>query len=116
MRKLQMIILSLPPSINRTYKTTRDGGFYKAKEVIDWIDENLWEIKKQWKEEPIGYDAIVHVNWYLKRDRDIDAGIKSLLDLLQKGNVVTNDSVIKRAIITKYKSDEPRVQVEITRW
>lgn len=109
-----MIKIPLPPPINQMYKTTKSGGFYKDQKVKDWEEEAGWEIKIQRKGKPkfLG-DVMVDMNFYLKRDRDIDGSIKPILDILAKVGVYENDSQVQALFAKKKKSKDPRVEVRI---
>jgi len=117
--------LPLPPSINQTYGVNRNAEYpmYKRKSVKDWEFTAGWEIKRQYIEirktklgvYPFGGDVQVGITWFYKTDRDIDAGIKVLFDVLEKQQVILNDRQIRRIthvdIYPDYKN--PRVEIEI---
>ena len=114
--------LPLPPSINRTYgvSTKGDRHMYKRQVVKDWEEAAGWEIKKQHAQSSTidkDKDICVYIDWYLERNRDIDAGIKVLLDLFQKQRVYENDMKIIELIVRKYflvDSRLPFVDITIT--
>ena len=112
------ITLSLPPSINRTYKAgvnRRTGKliFYKDREVKDWIEEALWEIKKQIHGQKTKGES-VYISWFKKgRTIDIDFGIKSVLDLLQKSRIIENDSSVIFLQVQKQKAEKDYCLVEV---
>ena len=54
----------------------------------------------------------VTVYLYLKRDRDIDSSFKLLLDALE-GVVYKNDRQVVEIYCRKYKSDNPKMLIEI---
>jgi len=110
-------ILTIPPSINRTYGITRKGKIpvYKKKAVRSWEWTAGWEIKAQRigkKETYLGKIDMI-VDFYYSRDRDIDNGLKVLLDLLQKQRIYKNDMQIVTLHVSKTKSEKPRVEIEI---
>ena len=112
------IILPIPPSINRTYGVTRSGKipFYKKKPVRVWEWTAGWEIKHQQgrnKQTFLGKIRL-DIQFYYKRDRDIDSGLKVLLDLLQKQRIYLNDKQVVELYVLKYQDlIKPRVEVEI---
>jgi Holliday junction resolvase RusA-like endonuclease len=111
-------ILPMPPSINQTYGVNRDkvDPLYKKKPVRDWEEEAGYMILEQNRGFKMGFKGVVEVgiDWFYKIDRDIDAGIKVLLDLLQKQRIVLNDRQIRRITHVDIKPDPKNPRVEIT--
>ena len=109
--------LPLPPCINQTYGVSRNGyqAMFKKRPVKNWEFVAGWEVKRQWKGKPLDGPVSLEIHWFYKNDRDIDAGLKVLLDLFQKQSVYLNDGQVRR--ITNMTIDEdkknPRVEVEI---
>jgi Holliday junction resolvase RusA-like endonuclease len=111
-------ILSIPPSINQTYGTSRSGKipFYKKRPVRDWEWTAGWEVKRQrvGRKEPLLGNVSMRVIFSYSRDRDIDNGLKVLLDLFQKQRVYLNDKQIVLLTVVKYQNIKvPMVEVEI---
>ena len=111
-------ILSMPPPINQTYGVSRGGKipFYKKKKVRDWEESAGWEIKHQWtgKKEQLEGNVMLVVNFYYSRNRDIDGGLKVLLDLLQRVRVYKDDIQVTDLNVHKEQDIEnPRCEVEI---
>jgi len=105
------LTLPLPTAINATYKTG-NGRFYKSEEAKAWE----WDAKKAIRKQFKGglYDTVVYVGleFFFKRDRDIDSGIKIVLDALQREGVIKNDNLIEHLNVKKYADkDNPRVGV-----
>ena len=91
------LILPIPPSVNEMYR--HHGHItYKTKIAKDWIKECLKLIKVR---KPYKGSVDLSVNFYFKRDRDIDNSLKALLDLLQEASVIENDSQVFSMVITK---------------
>ena len=109
------IILSLPPSINRAYKTTRQGGFYKSAECKLWERTAGYELMAQKPPHDLTGPIYVGVVIYISRDRDCDSGIKPILDLLQKQSIYANDSQVVHINMKKYKvkKGEERCEIEV---
>lgn len=118
-------ILPLPPSINQTYGI---GGFgktvmYKRKPVKDWETTAGWEIKHQYMKlkktklevYPLSGDVQMEIHWFYRINRDIDAGLKVLLDLFQKQNIYLNDRQVRKItnMTIERDSKNPRVEVEL---
>ena len=105
--------LPMPPSINETYRV--HGNYtYKTKIARDWEVEAGWAMKSIYREKHDSEaDMAITLDFYFKRDRDIDSGIKILLDFLQT-QIYKNDRQVKKLQVTKNKdSEKPRVEIEI---
>jgi Holliday junction resolvase RusA-like endonuclease len=110
-------VLPLPPGINRTYGINRKAEFplYKRQVVRDWEEDAGWVIKRQWKGKPV-LDAVqMGITWFYNYDRDIDAGLKVLLDVFQKQLFYKNDRQVRKITHIDMVEDKaaPRVEVEI---
>lgn len=99
--------LPYPPLINATYKVGH-GKFYKdamAKRYV-WTVKAI--IDKQ-QSDALRLDQLlrIDIDFYPKdkRRRDIDSGLKSLLDALQDSEVYINDSQIKRLNLTMHEGN-----------
>lgn len=83
----------------------------------DWEYTAGWEIKRQSAMKPLPFLGKVQIGitWYYERDRDIDAGLKVLLDLFEKQYVVKNDRQFRKVMYIDMKEDKknPRVEVEL---
>lgn len=111
---MKKITIPMSPAINRMYKTTRNGGFYKTPEAKAWIDEAYYSlIPYRQSHEMVNQPVKLSVDFYFKRDRDIDSSLKSLLDLLQ-GRIYRNDSQIIELCVRKFSDRlNPRIEVEL---
>ncbi len=109
----------MPPGINRTYgvSLTGDRHLYKKQEVKDWEEEAGWDVIQQWKgrREPFIGDVQVQIHFYYRNNFDIDAGLKVLLDLLQKQGVYKDDRQVRRITGIDITPDaiNPRVNITI---
>jgi len=111
-------ILPMPPSINQTYGINNKSVMYKRTVVKDWEEAAGYAILQQWKAPRIvcEFNMKVEITWYFKTKRDIDSGIKILLDLLQKQGIYKNDSQIVDMVMKKvlnFDEKNPRVEVDI---
>lgn len=105
--------LSVPPSINRTYKTNASGRFYKAPAAKDWLDEARWSIVSQVKRPLIREAVKVDLVFHYDRDRDIDNGIKAIYDALST-TVIEDDRQIYQASQRKVSgAAKPKVEVSV---
>ncbi len=83
------------PKSNR-YIRRKGGQVFKPPRVRNWEVRALWEIKNQYKGDPINREVSVNVTFILpnRRKRDIDNMLKSLWDILEKAGVIANDNLI----------------------
>lgn len=102
------LTLPIPPSVNQMYR--HHGHItYKTKVAKDWIKLCLASIKTR---KTIKGHVDLSVNFYFKRDRDIDNSLKALLDVLQESKMIENDSQVYSLLATKdFDKDNPRVEV-----
>lgn len=124
-------ILPLPPGINKTYGVNRkaDHPMFKKQCVKNWEEIAGWELKRQSQaikvkihndvnyKCPLPFKGKVEVgiSWFVSKRRDIDAGLKVLLDLFERQRIYLNDSQIKRISYIEIEEDKnnPRVEVII---
>ncbi len=83
------------PKSNR-YVRRRNGAVFIPPRVRNWEARALWELKNQWKGEPLKCKLSVDITLILpnRRKRDIDNMLKSLWDLLEKAGILENDNLI----------------------
>lgn len=109
------IILPLPTSINATYKTG-NGRFYKSEKARIWEKEAMIAYLQQRDSSyyfDLGMPLYLGIKMFVKRDRDIDSGLKIILDFLQ-GRVYANDNQINHLEVQKFvDKDNPRVEISI---
>ena len=87
----------LPPSVNQMYRTGRSGSRYKRAEVSDWQEETAGAVREAWgREEAYTGPVEVHVKFTVRNNRrwDVDNRLKALLDCLELGGVIHDDSQI----------------------
>lgn len=111
-------ILPLPPSINQTYGVNRNAEFpmYKRQKVKDWEEAAGWDILQQKDKSlsfPLTGTIAMGVVWYYKDDRDVDAGLKVLLDVFQKFNIYKNDRQVRRILGIDIFEDKANPRAEV---
>jgi len=111
--KLQKIILlGNPLSTNHIYK--RHGNFiYLSKEGKNLKESYMWQIKSQYRGEPLMGSVKLTVELYFgdKRIRDIDNYNKLLLDACS-GLLFIDDKQITELTIKKfYDKENPRIEI-----
>lgn len=104
------LTLPMSPSVNEMYR--HHGHItYKTKVAKDWIKVCLKSIRKR---RTITGHVDISAYFYFKRDRDIDNGLKALLDVLQEAKVIANDSQVYSLVCTKdFDKENPRVEVTV---
>ena len=76
----------LPPPLNRTYRAVFSSRLHRTVFFMDYPAKK-WKVdaKREIQKNPIFFEGKVFmkVNWFLKRDRDIDSGLKLLIDAFE---------------------------------
>src|SRR5688572_13318248 len=104
--------LELPPTTNAGYKL-HNGRMYTSSTWKDYQSDvaiQLLSHRGKYAKLPVK----VNVVWYLKRDRDIDSGLKCLLDSLQNGGLFDNDRQVVDLHCVKRVSDKGGCLVTVT--
>lgn len=108
--------LPVPPSVNRIYGVTHDGKYqvYKKRDVKSWEWDAGWQIRKQKKGKMLEGRITMAIHFFYSRDRDIDNGLKVLLDLMQHLRVYENDKQIVFLTVAKSQDTKnPRVEIGV---
>ena len=119
--------LPYPPSINQYYRSlcikgrpriliSKKGREYREKIATYVLERRLSAHPSKWIETQKGM-LEMWIGFYPpdKRKRDIDNGIKALLDSMEKASVYEDDSQIKKLIVAMHEPVKGgRVDVEIT--
>ena len=109
-----MIILPLPPSINRIYKIRYGGrGIYKDKKAKDWEEEAGWELKRQWKKPPYKSQVYLGIVYFMKVDSDIGNRDKILEDRLQGFLYINDKQIWHKNVKKEIDKKNPRVEIEV---
>lgn len=105
-----MIILPLPPSINKTY-SIGSAKLFKNDPVVQWEHDAYYLLKQQWKNKPfLGHVALI-VRFYFKIESDISNRLKVLEDALE-GHMYENDKQIYEEHIYKILGTRSEVEIE----
>lgn len=114
-----MIILKgEPKSTNHIYKSVCRGRFasvYMSQQGKDLKESYQWQVKSQWKKQPIKTDIDLRVELFfgVNRKHDIDNYNKILLDSMS-GIVFEDDSQIQSLLIIKnFDKKNPRIEIEV---
>jgi Holliday junction resolvase RusA-like endonuclease len=118
-KPFSVFIPCLPPGINQTYKTTKNGGFYKSDEAKVWQDEASKIIGAKAGELdycfPADAEYKFELDFYFQRpNADIDRSIKVLLDTCAE-KLGFDDKRVMEVNLKKHvkESDETGVNVVI---
>jgi Holliday junction resolvase RusA-like endonuclease len=91
------LLLPVPPSTNNLFRNGSHGGRYKTKAYKAWLTEACWEIKLQRPptlHPPLRTCLRVLIEAPLGPNRDIDNGLKAVLDVLTTMGVYADDKLI----------------------
>lgn len=130
-------VFAKPPSLNHIYGYTSRGGFarsYMTKKGRDWFEQAITQIEKKVKSEnlpthiePKNGVLRVEIDFYTRREQDIDNILKPTLDLMsgvclechtkhsarklcdcgKNNSVIVNDKLITELEIKKTKIHSP---------
>lgn len=94
-----MIHLPYPPSVNSIWKPTGKGGIYKDAKAKAWATEAGWLVRASGVK--VRGPFIFSLTAYRpdKRARDIDNLAKVVLDALQAGGAIENDSLCQAVVM-----------------
>ena len=104
-----------PPSANKIWRNVSNRAI-KSKEYRTWLTINSAEIAWQHKYEMIRTACEVHIKYTPpnRRMKDIDNIIKPCLDLLEKADVIENDSLVEIIHARRMPPVKDRNEVELT--
>ena len=87
------IILPLPPSVNRLWRTTKGGGMYRSNKYTEWRTAAIWQTSVQVRSQTIPgkFKATFHFVRPDKRRRDLDNLIKAAMDVVVSTKLVEDD-------------------------
>lgn len=106
--------LPMSPSVNAMYRRSPGTyGMYKTMEAKKWISQCLKIIGEA---KTLSEDVGVEVEFYFKRECDLDNRLKSLMDILQESKVIEDDKQVYRIIAKKaFDKKNPRIEVSIVK-
>ena len=87
------ITLSLPPSVNRLWRTSKTGGMHRSPQYTTWRAIALWQVAVQIKGKGIAgkYKATFCFVRPDKRRRDLDNLLKAAMDVMVSAKAVESD-------------------------
>lgn len=116
---IKLTLLENPISTQHCYKISCKNGIprlYMSKDCKLRKIDYQWQISQQFKGPLIEYDVEMEVKLFFgtKRRVDIDNFSKLILDSLEEGQVLGNDSQIKKmTVIMGYDKSNPRIELVI---
>ncbi len=84
--------------VNRSYALSEKYRISKT--------EMAWHFKNAWKFKDINIPVMVKIETHYPRKHDVDAFVKVILDSLQIGGVLENDSLIEVLEVTRVISKD----------
>jgi len=117
--ELELFLSKLPVPKSNRYIRRKGGKVFKPPRVVNWEVRAIWELREQYKGEPIDWEVSVDVVLILpnRRKRDIDNMLKSLWDVLEKAGVIKNDNLIYEVrTIKKVEKGKEGVYIKIKRF
>ena len=102
------IILALPPSVNRLWRTTSTGGMYRSSKYTTWLKTAVRDAKIQAGRRQITgpYKLTMEVVRPDKRKRDLDNLLKAASDCLVSAGII-DDSKCEWLEARWVKSENP---------
>lgn len=70
------------------------------------LTELSWHLKSKWQFKDINIPVLVKIETHYPRKHDIDSFLKFILDALQHGGVLENDSLVESLEVTKVISKD----------
>ena len=117
--ELELFLSRLPVPKSNRYIRRKGGKVFKPPRVVNWEVRAIWELREQYKGEPIDWEVSVDVVLILpnRRKRDIDNMLKSLWDVLERAGVIKNDNLIYEVrTIKKVEKGKEGVYIKIKRF
>ena len=116
MELLRLVIAGLPPTANQMYRTGRQGHRYKRPEVEEWQSAVAEQMREAWNQAKAFMGEVeVRIEFRVKGGRrwDIDNRLKALLDCLEVGGVIKDDSQIARIEACRVTGTESETVIEM---
>jgi Holliday junction resolvase RusA-like endonuclease len=113
--KALIVLNGNPISTNNCYKNVRVNIRILSDKARTLKEDYQWQLKKQWKYEPLDEPLEISIKIYFgtKRNYDWDNFHKLSMDSLT-GIVWVDDSLIQKATVQKfYDKENPRIEIEI---
>lgn len=110
---MKITLKTMPLTVNSLYAHTGRMRFMTRKGK-DNKEAIAWEARQQYRGKPLeGPVGLTVEFFYPKANRDIDGGLKSLLDAFKGILLVDDKQIVELHVFKKKDSKNPRVIVEI---
>ena len=112
MKTLELYIKPCP--INQKY-FVRNGRNILSNRYRQAKRDLQLEIRSQWNEEPLARNVCVNIIQYFgdKRKRDIDAGLKIILDSMTDIVYLDDSQITEMHVFKDYDKNNPRTLIQI---
>lgn len=117
--EIELHLSKLPVPKSNRYIRRKGGGVFKPPRVVNWEVRAIWELREQYKGEPIDYEVSVDIVLILpnKRKRDIDNMLKSLWDVMERAGIIKNDNLIYEVrTVKRIEKGKEGVHIRIRRF
>lgn len=111
---MTQIILPLPPSVNRLWRTKPGGGVYRSPKYAEWRNAAIWQASVQIKSQKIEGPFAIRLAFVRpdKRRRDLDNLIKAAMDVIVTVGLVEDDCLCER-IEAYWAPEGPQCLIEV---
>ncbi len=117
--EIELHLSKLPVPKSNRYIRRRGGRVFKPPRVVNWEVRAIWELREQYRGEPIDYEVSVDIVLILpnRRKRDIDNMLKSLWDVMERAGIIKNDNLIYEVrTVKKIEKGKEGVYIRIRRF
>lgn len=103
------------PSKKNRWAIGRQGQVYTPQDVKDWVTSICWQLKPYLRRfQPLTGRVKLEAAFYIKRNKDLDNLLGSLMDGLQAAGIIANDRLIMEIVASKeLVKKQPQVKVRL---
>lgn len=104
-------IVTIPPSVNKIWRKSRNGGMHRSQNYARWIAETRLVLNQLQPLEDGAYAVVIAIHGGIgwRSNRDIDNVPKGILDAMVLAGILPDDNCeIIRRIIIEYKPADDR--------
>lgn len=106
------LTIPFPPSVNRLWRVSKNGGMYSSQKYTDWMAEATWAIIGQTRGKTLEgpYKITLLARKPDKRHRDLDNLLKATSDALVQAKAIESDHHCQ-AIAARWVTEGPACEV-----